>query len=204
MLPNDCWKWLWVSIPLQSLQMLHLFRARSSLTFRQPIECRFTLKSIPDMIRTYSQMHSTDKYSQHSSSHLVSLAKWLSVRLRTKWLWVGIPLESLKLYISCLIRATISLRFRQLYSVEALWNASMAWREHAIKCMVQISTNNTTQSFGQFGKIIKCSFITKWLGIQIPFQSLKLQILRLFWARSSLKYTQLLSLDSLWNAYVTW
>ena len=25
--------------------------------------------------------------------HLVSLAKWLSVRLRTKWLWVQIPLQ---------------------------------------------------------------------------------------------------------------
>ena len=29
-------------------------------------------------------------------NHLVSLAKWLSVRLRTKWLWVRVPLQSLK------------------------------------------------------------------------------------------------------------
>ena len=184
--------------------MLHLFRARSSLTFRQPIECRFTLKSIPDMIRTYSQMHSTDKYSQHSS---VIWSVWLN-----DWVFVyelsGCGLEyrwsHLNFIFCAWFEASISSRFRQLYSVEALWNASVAWREHAIKCMVQISTNNTTQSFGQFGKIIKCSFITNWLGIQIPFQSLKLQVLRLFWARSSLKYTQLLSLDSLWNAYVTW
>ena len=27
----------------------------------------FTLKCVCDMIRTYSQMHHTDKYSQHSS-----------------------------------------------------------------------------------------------------------------------------------------
>ena len=27
--------------------------------------------------------------------HLASLAKWLSVRLRTKWLWVRFPLQSL-------------------------------------------------------------------------------------------------------------
>ena len=38
--------------------------------------CGFTLKRIRDMIRTYSQMHRTDKYSQ-----LASLAKWLSVWL---------------------------------------------------------------------------------------------------------------------------
>ena len=31
------------------------------------IERGFTLKSIGDMIRTYNQMHHTDKYSKHSS-----------------------------------------------------------------------------------------------------------------------------------------
>ena len=31
------------------------------------IECGLTLKRVCDMIRTYSQMHRTDKYSQHSS-----------------------------------------------------------------------------------------------------------------------------------------
>ena len=31
------------------------------------IECAFTLKSVCDMTRTYSQMHQTDKYSKHSS-----------------------------------------------------------------------------------------------------------------------------------------
>ena len=30
-------------------------------------ECRFTLKCLRDMIRTYSQMHHTSKYSQHGS-----------------------------------------------------------------------------------------------------------------------------------------
>ena len=30
-------------------------------------ECGFNLKRVRDMIRTYSQMHRTDKYSQHSS-----------------------------------------------------------------------------------------------------------------------------------------
>ena len=43
-----------------------------------------------------------------------SLAKWLSVRLRTKWLWVRVPLQSLKLQISRLFRARCSLTFRQL------------------------------------------------------------------------------------------
>ena len=62
-------KWLWIRIPLVLLkiQIWCLLRAMSSLTFRQTIECGFTLKLVPDMITTYSRMHCTDKYSQHSS-----------------------------------------------------------------------------------------------------------------------------------------
>ena len=37
------------------------------MTFRQTIECGFTLKLVCDMIITYSQMRDTDKHSQHSS-----------------------------------------------------------------------------------------------------------------------------------------
>ena len=62
-------KWLRVRISLLSLklQIWRLLRARSSLTFRQTAEYRFTLKLVLEMIITYSQMHHTDKYSQHSS-----------------------------------------------------------------------------------------------------------------------------------------
>ena len=50
-------KWLWVRISLLSLkrQIWHLLWARSSLTFRQTIECGFTLKLVRDMIITYRQ-----------------------------------------------------------------------------------------------------------------------------------------------------
>ena len=47
-------------------------------------------------------------------NHLVSLAKWLCVGLRTKWLWVRVQLHSLKLEISRLLRARSSLTFRPL------------------------------------------------------------------------------------------
>ena len=49
-------KWLWVQILLLSLklQIWRLLQARSSLTFRQTIECRFTLKVVRDTIITYS------------------------------------------------------------------------------------------------------------------------------------------------------
>ena len=45
---------------------------------------------------------------------IISLVKWLSVRLRTKWFWVRVQLQSLHLQISRLLRARSSLTFRQL------------------------------------------------------------------------------------------
>ena len=54
---------------------------------------------------------------------LASFAKWFNVRLRTKWLWVRIPLQSFKLQILHLFWATSSLTFRKIESVDLLWNA---------------------------------------------------------------------------------
>ena len=51
------------------------------------------MKCVRDMTRTYSQMHRTDKYSEHSS---IIWPVWLSVGLRTKWFWVRVQLQSLK------------------------------------------------------------------------------------------------------------
>ena len=50
-------KWLWVdriSLLSLKLQIWCLPRVRSSLTYRQTIECGFTLKLVRDMIITYS------------------------------------------------------------------------------------------------------------------------------------------------------
>ena len=55
-----------------------LYSSKEFLDIQATIECGFTLKRVRDMIKTYSQMHRTDKYSLN---HLASLAKWLSVRL---------------------------------------------------------------------------------------------------------------------------
>ena len=44
-----------------------LVSSKEILDIHATIECRFTLKRVRDMIRTYIQMHRTDKYSQHSS-----------------------------------------------------------------------------------------------------------------------------------------
>ena len=68
--------------------------SKEFLDIQATIECGFTLKRVCDMTRTYSQMHHTDKYSEHRTS----LAKWLSVRLRTMWFWVRFQLHTWKYF----------------------------------------------------------------------------------------------------------
>ena len=48
------------------------------LDIQATIECRFYLKCVRDMIITYSQMHLTDKYSQHNS---IIWLVWLKIYL---------------------------------------------------------------------------------------------------------------------------
>ena len=63
---------------------------------------------------TGTHNHLVRKRTLHHLAKSANLGKGLSVRLRTKWLWVRITLQSLKLQISRLFRARISLIFRQL------------------------------------------------------------------------------------------
>ena len=51
----------------QTGQMTGLSCIVSCLDIQATIDCEFTLKRVRDMIKTYNQMHRTDKYSQHSS-----------------------------------------------------------------------------------------------------------------------------------------
>ena len=62
------------------------------------------------------KVHANEPYRQVLTTQLnrlVSSAKWLSVHLPTKWLWIRIPLLLLKLQIWRLLRARSSLNFGQ-------------------------------------------------------------------------------------------
>ena len=73
-------------------------------------------------------------------NRLASLAKWLSVHLWTKWLWVWAQLQSLKLQILRLLWARSSLTFRELQSVGSFWNAYVKlllrkqWKTYCLNC----------------------------------------------------------------------
>ena len=59
--------------------------SKEFLDIQATAEGGLTLKHIGDTIRTYSQMHHTDNFSQHSSIILASLAKWLSQMVESVW-----------------------------------------------------------------------------------------------------------------------
>ena len=64
----------------------YAFQSKSRLLSRELIECGFALKRVPDMMITYGQMHRTDKYSQHNSTHNSTICPvWLSARLWTSY-----------------------------------------------------------------------------------------------------------------------
>ena len=49
--------------------------SKEFLDIQATVECGFTVKVVRDMLKTYNQMHLTDKYSQHSS---IILPSWLN------------------------------------------------------------------------------------------------------------------------------
>ena len=58
-------KWLWVRISFK-LQIWRLLRVKSSLTFMQTIECKFTLKLIRSMIIKHSYCDCISLYEPHN------------------------------------------------------------------------------------------------------------------------------------------
>ena len=55
------------------------------------------------------------------------------VHKRTMWFWVWFLLQSCELQILRLFRARNSLTFRQLWSVDSLWNTYVTWLEHTVQ-----------------------------------------------------------------------
>ena len=61
--------------------------------------CQSFQTILSDCNWTRTHNHLAPKQTQNHLAKLTSLAKWLSVPFRTKWLWVQVQLQSLKLQI---------------------------------------------------------------------------------------------------------
>ena len=72
---SDMWKTRIFTIGTTGTKQIFLW---FSVFHMKAIVCEFTLKRVSYMIRTYSQIHHTDKYSQHSS---IIWPVWLNGRV---------------------------------------------------------------------------------------------------------------------------
>ena len=147
----------------------------------------------------------TVKITTHISTQLFGqLANLLSVRFRTKWLWVRDYMQLPKLQISLLFRATGCSTFRQLQIKALTWNSYVTWQKHTLKCTVKINTHISAQLFGQLANLLSVRFRTKWLWVRDYMQLPKLQISLLFRATGCSTFRQLQIKALTWNSYVTW
>ena len=77
--------WVFLGFLMQIVK-INYFDRNGYGSFIMQIPCQKILVKCTVQISTPTQVN-----------HLASLAKWLSVHLQTKWLWVRVPLQSLKL-----------------------------------------------------------------------------------------------------------
>ena len=71
-----------------SYHVTHLFQSESTL---------YSCLNVKELLAR-SRRH-VWRLSDCNGTQMASLAKWLSVRLRTKWLWVRVPLQSLRMLL---------------------------------------------------------------------------------------------------------
>ena len=85
--------------------------SKEFLDIQATIKCKFTLKLVRDRIITYSQMHRTDKYSQHTS---IIWPAWLN-----GWVFVY-KLSGCGFKFSC---SHVNLRFRTCFKQGVPWRS---------------------------------------------------------------------------------
>ena len=163
------------------------------------VQCRFKLKSKRDMILIFIEKHRTDMYLQHGS------IIW-PVSLNGSVF--AYELSCFEFLCSC---NHLIFRLRTCFEKEISWLSGncRVW----IQCEVCPWHNKNMQSKApfrylltiqlnylvSFAKVLRVSLRTNWLWVRDLLQSFKLQIWSLLWARISLTFCKLWSVDSLWN-----
>ena len=168
--------------PASTKEFLHL---------QETIECGFNLEHERDTIRTYSQIHRTGKYSQHS------LIIW-RVRLYP-WVFVyqlsGCGFESSYIHLN--------FRFRICFGQGVPWHSgnygvwikseTRTWHDKNIQSNASYRKVLTTHlnHLASFPKWLSVHLWTNWWWVRAKLHSLKLPISRLPRAKAFLTFRQL-------------
>ena len=121
------------------------------------IECGFTMKCICVMIRTFSQIHCTDMYSQHSS---IIWPVWLN-----GWVFVY-ELSGCGFVSSC---NPLNFRFHTCFKQGVLWNSDYyrVWI-HSETCTwhdKNIQSNTPTDKYSQHSSLIWPVWLNDWVFV---------------------------------------
>ena len=92
-------------------------------------------------------------------NHMTILVKWLNVRLWTKWLWVRIPLLSLKRQICCLLWVWSSLTFRK--NIECGLTLNLVY-DMKMTC----SQRHLIGRYTQYSSIIWADWLNVWVLVE--------------------------------------
>ena len=98
-------------LPVRCIWLYVIIMSHMSIRVNQLSIVRLNVKELLSQSR--SHIWSLSDSNEIRTYNNASFAKWLSVRSRTKWLWVRILLLSLKLQIWHLLWARSSMTFRQ-------------------------------------------------------------------------------------------
>ena len=152
------------------------------------------------MIRIYSQLHSTDKYSEDS------WIIWLN--WPNGWVFVynlsGSGFKSSCCHINFTLLACFEQRVPWHSGNYRVWTHSETRRwldknKQSIAPYKQVLRPQLNYLFG-LAKWFSVHLRAKWFWVQVQFQSPKLHIRRLFQTRSSLTFRELERVDSRWKA----
>ena len=141
------------------------------------IECGFTLKCVCHMIKTYSQLHRTDEYSQHGSIIWpVSLNGWVLVDERS-----GCCFESSCSHLNSRFRACFEQGVRWhwrnykvwIHSETCTWHGKNIQRNAPYREVLIMQVNHLTS----LEKKLTVRLWTKWLWVRVQLQSLKCYML---------------------------
>ena len=165
--------------------------SKEFLEIQATIECGTTLKRVLEMTPTYSQMHRTDRYSEHGSIICPVLSNSCVFLNELS----GSGFES-----GC---SHLNFRFCTCFQEGVPWD----WGNYTVWIHSETRTLHDTNIHSKatyrqvlrthlnhlacFAKWLSVLLRTKWFWIRVQLQSLKLHILWLLRASSSLTYWQL-------------
>ena len=155
------------------------------------------------MIKTFSKIIDTDKYSQHSSIiWIVLLNDWVFVYELSGW-----GFESRCCHLNFWYCPSCEKAVPWHSGSYGIWihRKKRTWQDKNIQLIAPYRKVLTTQlnHSASLAKYLSVPLQTKWLRVHVPLLSLKFEISWLFGVRISLIFRQLWGVDSLWKAYLT-